>query len=77
MNKATDPVLELLAETGLALPPKTMLVNFNRKLNDPPSRSTVFRAVSDLQAHGYIEKYPAAETHYVITDEGRSYLRGD
>jgi DNA-binding PadR family transcriptional regulator len=77
MNKASDPLLELLDEDDMALPPKTILINFKRKLSDPPSRSTLFRAIEDLEENGYIERYPTAETHYVITDKGREYLRGN
>ena len=77
MNKATDPVLELLEETDLALPPKTIIVNLKRKLKDPPSRPTVFRALDDLLEYGYVERYPTAETHYLVTDKGREYLQGD
>ena len=77
MNKATDPILELLDDTDMALPPKTMKVNFRRFLEDYPSESTVDRAIRDLRENGYIERYPTAETHYEITDKGREYLRGE
>jgi DNA-binding PadR family transcriptional regulator len=77
MNKATDPILELLDESDMALPPKTMKVNFKRFLDDYPSDTTVDRAIKNLRERGWIKKYPTAETHYVITDKGREYLSGE
>jgi DNA-binding PadR family transcriptional regulator len=77
MNKATDPILELLEESGLALPPKAILVNLRRVLADPPSRPTVFRALDELENHGFIESLPISGTYYVITERGEEYLSGD
>jgi DNA-binding PadR family transcriptional regulator len=77
MNKATDPILELLDESGLALPPKAILVNLQRMMEDAPSRPTVFRALDELEDHGYIETLPISGTYYVITGRGRDYIRGE
>ncbi len=74
MNKASEPVLDLLADSGLALPPKTILVNLDRKMDDSPGRSTVYRAFDDLLDHGMIDTVDVDGTYYVITDRGRAYL---
>ncbi len=77
MNKASEPILELLADTGLALPPKAIEVNLERLQNDPPSRSSIFNAFEPLVEHGYIENIADSGSYYVITDTGRAYLQGE
>lgn len=77
MNKASEPILELLAESGLALPPKTILLNLEREQNDAPGRSTVFRAFDPLEERGYIENVSESGSYYIITEKGRAYLRGE
>ncbi len=74
MNKASEPVLELLAESGLALPPKAINVNLSRIMDDPPGRTTIFRAYEPLEDHGFIETLDVDGTYYIITDRGRAYL---
>lgn len=77
MNKASEPILELLAESGLALPPKTILLNLERELDDAPGRSTVFRAFEPLEDRGYIVDVSESGSYYIITDKGRAYLSGE
>lgn len=77
MNKAADPVLEFLDEHGLALPVGAIVYNLQRELNDPPSESTIKRAVYELEDYGLVEKPANANTYYQITDLGRSYLAGN
>jgi len=77
MNIATDPVLELLYESGLALRPKEIEVNIKRKIDDAPSRPSIERALKALEENGYVERYPNAEAMYIITDRGIEYLEGE
>jgi DNA-binding PadR family transcriptional regulator len=77
MNKATDPVLELLDEHGLALPPGAIAFNLDRLVEDAPSEPTVSRAIRRLREHGFIEKAHPDHTYYAITDRGRAYLAGE
>ena len=77
MNKASIPILELLAESDLALPASTITHNLNRILTDAPSRATVFRAIEPLEEHGLIRPTGGDSTHYEITAKGRAYLAGD
>ncbi len=77
MNKASEPILELLADSGLALPPKAIEVNLERLQNDPPSRSSIFNAFDPLLEHGYIENIADSGSYYVITEKGRAYLEGE
>ena len=76
MNKASEHILELLADSGLALPPKAIEVNLGRLQNDPPSRSSIFNAFDPLIEHGYIENIAESGSYYVITETGRAYLEG-
>jgi len=77
MNRATDPVLELLAESGLALSPGVITYNLHREMTDAPSRSSITRAINELEAHNFIHKPPGSKTYYEITDHGRAYLEGN
>jgi len=76
MNKAVDPVLELLDEQDIPMPPKLIFVVLKERKGDHPSRATIFRAIDDLQDYGLIEKHPDG-TFYSITDRGRGYLSGE
>lgn len=71
MNKASDPVLEFLDEHGIAAPVSVFDIELD------PSRSSISRAVDDLEAYGLIERPPDYNTHFQITDLGREYLEGD
>jgi len=77
MNKATDPVLELLEDSGLALPPNAIIVNVQRGLSDPPSEPTFYRTLGPLEENGFIETIPEREKFYRITEKGRRYLAGE
>lgn len=75
MNKATDPVLELLESSELALPPGAIYYNLSEVMEI--SRASVTRAIDDLQRYGLVQKPPRAETYYEITDRGKAYLDGE
>lgn len=75
MNKATDPVLELLAESGLALPPGAIHYNLTTVMTI--SRATVTRAITDLDDHEFVRKPADTDTYYRITETGRHYLEGE
>lgn len=74
MNKASTPVLELLADAGVAMNPKGIMLNLRREMDDPPARRTVFRCFDDLETHGLIENVAEKGSYYVITERGRAYL---
>ncbi|WP_435156765.1 hypothetical protein [Haladaptatus sp. DFWS20] len=77
MNKATDPVLELLADTGYALPSGVIYYNLSHKEQTDVSRRTVLRALDPLKKHGLVKIADETETYYEITDKGRKYLSGE
>lgn len=77
MTVATDPILELLAETDLALPSGVIHYNLDRKTGNTPARSTVNRTIKILEAYDLIRKPQDAKTYYVITSLGRRYLSGE
>lgn len=74
-NSATDPVLRLLAESDLALSSTSITYNLESRLERPPSRSTVTRALSGALDKGLVHQ-PYGSL-YVITDRGRAYLDGE
>lgn len=77
MTIATDPILELLAETDLALSTGAIHYNLNRRTGTAPARSTVNRTIKILQAYGLVRKPSDSKIYYEITDRGLRYLSGD
>lgn len=77
MNNAADPVLELLDEHDIPMPPKLIEYVLNESSNGGgPSYRSILRATDDLEAHGLIRKVPET-SYYEITSNGRDYLRGN
>ena len=77
MNTACDPVLELLADSDLALPPGAIAYNLEQRMGTAPLRSTITRAIDVLAEYGLIQQAPGSKTYYEITDNGRQYLAGE
>lgn len=77
MNRAVDPVLDLLAESGISLSAPTIVHNLQLRMTDPPSRSTVYTALEDLEDHGYIEPTGGNTEHYRITNKGQTYRESE
>lgn len=78
MNKATDPVLEVLDDADMAVSINAVRFELDRTNTDAPARRTVYRAISELEARGYISRPKGEDTKLIeITDRGRAYLRGD
>lgn len=74
-NSATNPVLRLLADSGVALSPSAIVVNLNDRLKRPPSRSTVTRILIGLRSQELVERVEPGRAYYVLTDAGQSYVR--
>ncbi len=70
------PILEVLCESGKALPPRVILFNLEYEERASPHRSTVKRRLNRLTEYGLTEKVDDSG-YYVITDKGRSWLEGD
>lgn len=90
MNTATEPVLEILAQSGDWRSASEIIVNINEQFADPPSKSTVYRALEDLESYEYVGDFETTElqliqqkkferygTYYRITDLGRAFLEGN
>ena len=75
MNKATDPVLELLDEVGIAITPGAIIFELDR--GDGPSRRTILRSIDALEERDYVVRPKGENTTLLkITDRGREYLQG-
>ena len=71
MTKSDDAILELLAETNIALPPA--VISFNIDVSHP----TVRRRLPKLLKHDLVRKADEDKGYYEITEKGRKYLAGD
>lgn len=70
MTKSDDTILELLNETGIALPPAVIAYN------TPISHPTVRRRLPKLLGSGLVCKADTERGYYAISEKGREYLSG-
>lgn len=77
MNRAVDPVLDLLSESGISLSAPTIHHNLQLRMTDPPGRSTVYDALDDLEDHGYVESTGGKTEHFQITEKGEEYRESE
>ena len=77
MNRAVDPVLDLLAESGVSLSVPTIQHNLELRMTDPPSRTTIYNALDDLEEHGYVESTGGNTEHYRIAQKGEEYRQSE
>lgn len=78
MNKAVDPILELLNES-LVLNAQSIyftLKDRSESAEDAPGRTTVYRAIERLEEHNYVQSIDENDSYYKITDQGIRYLEG-
>ncbi|WP_410764927.1 winged-helix domain-containing protein [Haloferax sp. DFSO60] len=75
-SKYDDPILQFLADTGAAVPPRVILFNLERREIASPHRSTIKRRLQRLQEYGLVEKV-GEEGYYVISELGEAYLSGE
>jgi len=77
MNKATDPVLELLDEIDMAVTAGAIEYELQQSNKDAPGHSTIYRALNELEDRDYINRPRGEGTNLIeITKRGREYLRG-
>ncbi len=79
MNKATDPVLELLEEE-LVINGRGIYYTLSRRADnssDAPGRATIYRALDELADHGLVSRYEDNSSYFQITAAGRRYLAGE
>ena len=76
MTDADDSILELLADSGLALNKKTIHVNFDIE-GISTSYSTVKRRLAKLEQADLIELVREKGRYYRISKLGEAYLNGD
>lgn len=77
MNTATDPILELLSDSDVAMTPGAIRYNLEQRLEDSPSKSSIHRALQDLEEYGLVWRPEEAESLVELTEIGRGYLEGD
>ncbi|QLG51186.2 ArsR family transcriptional regulator [Natrinema halophilum] len=75
-SKYDGPILEMLYESGKALPPRVILFNLEYEERASPHRSTVKRRLKRLTDHELTEKVDDSG-YYILTDKGRSWVEGD
>ncbi|WP_458208941.1 winged-helix domain-containing protein [Haladaptatus sp. NG-SE-30] len=76
MNEKDDIILELLQETGLALPVTPIHENLRLQGHDF-TRRTVRRRLKGLESHGLVNSLLGEKGYYQITEQGEAYLSGE
>ncbi|WP_435145669.1 hypothetical protein [Halobaculum sp. P14] len=71
---ATEPVIRLLYQSGVAVSPAGVLANLEHRMDDPPSRQDVLSALAALSGHGYVRQLGDVEAHYIITERGKDFV---
>ena len=74
-NAATEPILQLLDESDLALSHTAIVYNLSKRMQRPPSKATVTRALKELRKRSLVHQPHG--TLYEITEDGREYLEDD
>lgn len=78
MNKATDPILEMLRRgSDLFLSRSDVNYNIQRRPGDQPSKQTVYRAFDELERCGFVDVEDNGTPRYRIAKRGESYLDGE
>lgn len=77
LGKYDEPILEFLAETGIAAPPAVVAFNLDWRGIASPAHSTVKRRMRTLADHGLLAKVAPDSGYYALTDTGRDYLAGN
>ncbi|MFC4359242.1 helix-turn-helix transcriptional regulator [Halobium salinum] len=74
MNDASIPVLETLHKAGIAISAGAIQYELERTMKRPPSRSTITRALRELQNHELVTKPDEDKIYYELTDKGRKSM---
>lgn len=69
-------MLELLVESGLALPPTPIYENLRRD-GATFSKRTVHRKLDRLEENDLVERVIPEKGYYRATEAGREYVNGD
>jgi len=72
MTRSDDAILELLNDSGIAIPPTAIAFNIENV-----SRPTVDRRLPKLESAGLVMRYEEPKGYTEITEKGRKYLSGD
>ena len=73
-SKYDGPILQLLADTDAALPPRVIQFNLEYRNIASPHRSTVKRRLQRLEENDFVDKVNEAG-YYVISKNGEEFLR--
>lgn len=76
INPRAEAILELLVETGLALPPTPIYENLRRR-GATFSERTVHRQLKRLEEHGLVERVLGSKGYYRATERGEAYVAGE
>lgn len=77
MNKASEPILELLEDAGVVMTPGAIEYELNRRMADPPGHNTIHRGLRELENHRLIERPQASTILIDLTELGEQFLAGD
>lgn len=73
-DRRKQVVLDFLARTDLALPPRAVYTNLYRE-GTPFGEKSVRRYLSELEDEGLVRRLDDPSTYYVITEAGRKTVQ--
>jgi hypothetical protein len=71
---ATDPIMRVLYQAGVALSPHSIVTNIEEYAGEAPSVVETQEALEALEAEGMVRRLDRPEEYYVITDHGTDYV---
>ena len=76
MTGYDEPILELLEDSGVALPPRGIEINLHL-IGIEVSNTTVHNRIKRLHENGLVDKVVDDAGYYALSEKGRAYLEGD
>jgi Fe2+ or Zn2+ uptake regulation protein len=73
-NEATDSVLRVLYQAGVALSPDSIVANLDVYADDSHHEATVQTALDGLEEASLVRRLDQEGDYYVVTDSGADFL---
>lgn len=73
-NEATESVMRVLYQAGVALSPDSIVATLDVYADDSHDEATVREALGGLEAESLVRRLDREGDYYVVTDSGSDFL---